>query len=242
VALCCPGPEEAFDVEAFLEGNATVYLRGKGSTLGAVAPLLTAFAQEVFDTAERLAVGRPARRLDPPLLGLLDEAPSIAPVPTLPALVADGRGKGIVMVSAMQSFSQGVARWGAQGAETMANATTITAVFGGLTSATDLGELERLCGTHRVRRESQHRGGAGRDARSTTVSFDHEPVLRAADIRTLGDGVALVLWGRLPPVLAAQPLLSEDRDWKGIRKEEAKLRRANDDARSGGAPVGEEVA
>ena len=231
IALCCPGPGEGFDVEEFLNDNATVYLLGKGSSLGAVAPLLTAFAQ-VFDTAERVVLGRPARRLDPPLLGLLDEAPTIAPIPTLPALVADGRGKGIVMVYAMQSFSQGVARWGAQGAETMANATTITAVFGGLTSAKDLSELERLCGTHRVRRESQHRGGAERSNRSTTVSFDHEPVLRAADIRTLGDGVALVLWGRLPPVLAVQPLLSEDRDWKTIRTEEAQLRRANDAARS----------
>jgi len=237
VALCCPEPGKAFDVEAFLEDNATVYLLGKGTSLGAVAPLLTAFAQEVFDTAERLALTRPARRLDPPLLGLLDEAPSIAPVPTLPALVADGRGKGIVMVYAMQSFSQGVARWGAQGAQTMANATTITAVFGGLTSATDLGELERLCGTHRVRRESHHRGGPERNARSSTVSFEHEPVLRAADIRTLGDGVALVLWGRLPPVLAVQPMLSEDRDWGEVRDQEAKLRKDNDDARGGGASV-----
>jgi len=135
------------------------------------------------------------------------------------------------MVYAMQSFSQGVARWGAQGAETMANATTITAVFGGLTSATDLGELERLCGTHRVRRESQHRGGADRDARSATISSEHEPVLRPADIRTLGDGGALVLLGRLPPVLAVQPMLSEDRDWPGVRDDEAKLRQDNDDAR-----------
>jgi len=237
LALCCPGPGEAFDVEALLDTSATVYLLGKGSALGTVAPLLTAFAQEVLDTAERVALTRPSRRLDPPLLALLDEAPSIAPVPTLPALVADGRGRGIVVVYAMQSLSQGGGRWGAQGAEPMANATTVTAVLGGLTSATDLGQLERLCGTHRVRRESEHRGGAGRSARSTTTSSEHEPVLRAADIRTLGDGVALVLWGRLPPVLAAQPMLSQDRGWGAIRTEEARLRRASDDARRGGAPA-----
>lgn len=62
-------------------------------------------------------------------------------------------------------------------------------------------------------------------------------MLRAADIRTLGDGVALVLWGRLPPVLAAQPMLSQDRGWGAIRTEEARLRRASDDARRGGAPA-----
>jgi type IV secretory pathway TraG/TraD family ATPase VirD4 len=46
------------------------------------------------------------------LLGLLDEAPSIVPIPTLPALLANGRGLGIVMVYAMQSFSQAATRWG----------------------------------------------------------------------------------------------------------------------------------
>ena len=137
---------------------------GKGSRLGAVAPLITAFADEVFDCAERLSARMPNRRLDPPLLGLLDEAPSIAPVPTLPELVADGRGRGIVIVYAMQSFSQAVTKWGAQKAETMGNATSITAVLGGLTSPSDLADLERICGQRRVRRVSTHRGRAAATA------------------------------------------------------------------------------
>jgi hypothetical protein len=39
-------------------------------------------------------------------------------------------------------------------------------------------------------------------------------VLRAAEIRTLPDGLSLMLWGKLPPVLTTVALLSEDRDWK----------------------------
>ena len=113
IEACCPEPGEALDIEQFLIDNGTIYLLGKGSRLGAVAPLITAFADEVFDCAERLAATMPNRRLDPPLLGLLDEAPSIAPVPSLPELLADGRGRGIVLVYAMQSFSQAVTRWGA---------------------------------------------------------------------------------------------------------------------------------
>jgi hypothetical protein len=213
IASCCPGPGEAFDAARFLEANGTVYLLGKDTGLGAVAPLLTAFAQEVFDAAERLANRRRTHRLSPPLLGLLDEAPSIAPIPTLPALLADGRGRGIVMVYAMQSFSQAVTRWGATQAETMANATNITMIFGGLTSARDLSDLERVCGTRQVCRETVHRGGE-RNTRSATQTWETQPVLRAADIRTLPAGVTLVLWGRLAPILARQPLLSEDRDWR----------------------------
>ena len=108
----------------------------------------------------------PNRRLDPPLLGLLDEGakhrPSAEPPPNCSPT---GEGSGIVIVYAQsQSFSQAVARWGAQRAETMGNATSITAVLGSLTSPTDLADLERICGQRRVRRVATHRGGGGRTA------------------------------------------------------------------------------
>ena len=234
VADCCPGPGQELDIERLLAANGTLYLMGKGSRLGAIAPLITALADEVFDCAERMAAQAPARRLDPPLLGLLDEAPSIAPVPGLPELLADGRGRGIVLVYAMQSFSQAVTRWGAQKAETMGNATSITAVLGGLTSPNDLSDLERICGQRRVRRESTHRGSSGRGGRdfSRTTSWESETVLRADEIRTLPAGRALVLWSRLPPVLVRMPLLSERADWPEVRAEELSARLANDEARA----------
>ena len=146
-----------------------------------MAPLITALADEVFDCAERLAARMPGRRLDPPLLGLLDEAPAIAPLPALPELLADGRGRGIVVVYAMQSFSQAVTRWGATKAETMGNATSITAVLGGLTSPNDLADLERICGQRRARRLSTHQGTGGQGGRdsSRTVTWENEAVLRA---------------------------------------------------------------
>jgi type IV secretion system protein VirD4 len=230
IALCCPRPSQAFNIAAFVEAKGTVYLLGKDANLGSIAPLITALAQEIFDTAERIAVTRPGRRLDPPLLGLLDEAPSIAPIPTLPALLANGRALGIVIVYAVQSFSQAVTRWGPHQAATMANATSITAVFGGLTEAKDLADLERLCGQRRVKRHSTHRG-ADKQGNSVSISWERETVLRVEDIRTLPDGVALVLWGKLPPILAALPLLSDDPDWTAIQGEEAALAAANDGAR-----------
>jgi type IV secretory pathway TraG/TraD family ATPase VirD4 len=233
IGLCAPGAGQGVQLPQLLAERGTLYVLGKGSRLGAVAPLLTAFADEVFDVAERQAGVAPGRRLDPPFLGLLDEAPSIAPIPGLPDLLADGRGRGIVMIYALQSFSQAISRWGSEPAETMANATSITAVFGGLTSSRDLGDLERLCGRRRVRRESTHQGGGGaKKDRSTTVSWEDEAVLRADEIRTLPPGVALVLWGKLPPVLADFPLLSERADWAAIEAEERSLRRANDQARA----------
>jgi hypothetical protein len=142
------------------------------------------------------------------------------------------------MVYAMQSFSQAVTRWGSHKAETMGNATSITAVLGGLTSPSDLSDLERLCGQRRARRVSTHRGTSsgpnGRD-QSRTINWENESVLRADQIRTLPAGIALVLWGRLPPVLARLPLMSECPDWALVRQEEAWAREANDRARAGSA-------
>jgi type IV secretion system protein VirD4 len=231
VTMCCPAPADRFDINRFLAEKGTLYLLGKDASLGAIAPLLTAFAQEVFDTAERVGLREATRRLDPPLLGLLDEAPSIAPIPGLPSLLVDGRGRGITVVYAMQSFSQAVSRWGHQHALTMANATTITAVFGGLAAPADLADLERLCGQRRTPRDSVHRGD-GRRNRSVSTSWDQEAVMPAARIRTLPDGTALVLWGKLPPILAHQPLLSDDRDWKTVHAQETALRAGNDAARA----------
>ena len=153
--------------------------------------------------------------------------------PALPELLADGRGRGIVIVYAMQSFSQAVTRWGAQRAETMGNATTITAVLGGLTSPADLADLERICGQRRVRRESTHRGTSGANGRdhSRTISWENEAVLRADQIRTLPAGVALVLWSKLPPFLGRLPLLSELTSWREVQQEEKTVRAANDLAR-----------
>lgn len=217
IDMCCPAPDRQFDIAQFLKAKGTVYLLGKDSGLGAVAPLLTAFAEEVFDQAERLANREKTRRLDPPLLGLLDEVTSIAPIPTLPGLLADGRGRGITIVYAMQSFSQAVTRWGPSRAETMGNATNITVVFGGLNSAKDLSDLERICGTRLVRRDTLHYG-QGRATQTATRSWEQQPVLTVARIRTLLPGRGLVLWGSLPPVIARFPKLSADRrDWKAIQ-------------------------
>ncbi len=115
----------------------------------------------------------------------------------------------------------------------MSNATTITAVLGGITSPNDLADLERICGQRRARRESNHRGMSGNKGReqSRTISWESESVLRADQIRTLPAGIALVLWSRLPPLLAHFPLLSDQPGWPEIQSEEKITREDNDHAR-----------
>jgi hypothetical protein len=233
VDLCSPAPGDEIDLDAVLAENGTLYALGKHRNIGSigVGPLITAFCEELVLIAEQRATAQPGRRLDPPLLALLDEAPSIAPLPGLPALVADGRGRGITVVIAMQSLSQAIERWGRTGAATMRNASTITAVFGGLTIAEDLDELSRLCGTRKVVRHSATEDTA-RDHHSIGASWADEPVLTAADIRELPPGVALLLWGSLPPILSYVPGTWEGEDAAMIASDEREVRERNDSVRA----------
>ena len=201
--LCSPAPGEEFDFSRFLHKHQSVFALGKDRP-GGVAPLVTAFAEELVFIAEEEAARSASRRLDPPLLCLLDEVAGIAPLPGLPGLVADGRGRGIVVCYALQSFSQAEARWGRDGARTLGNATSITCVLGGLKVADDLAELSRICGTHKVLRHSSSSDSSGRHP-SISAGWVDEAVLDEAQLRCLDEGVALVLWGRLPPVLAYLP-------------------------------------
>ena len=147
----------------------------------------------------------------------------------LPALLADGRGRGITTVVALQSFSQAERRWGREGARTMRNAASILLVFGGLSVASDLEELSRLAGTRKVERASHSSDGTGRS--STSVQLVDEAVLTPAEIHALSPGEALCLWGRLPPVLVRLPALFEGRGAKANASDEAAARAANDAAR-----------
>jgi type IV secretion system protein VirD4 len=221
--------EHSFDIAAALSCPTTIYALAKdrGSASVGAGPLITAFCDELVVAAEREGAKRPGRRLDPPLLALLDEAPSIVPLPGLPNLVADGRGRGITTVLSMQSFSQATARWGSTGAATIRNAVTVTAVFGGLSVASDLDELSRLSGTRRVPRRSFNEGSTG-DRTSVSTSQVDEAVLTPSEIHTLGDGELLLFWGRLRPVRAYAPGTWVVMDAQLIAADEAAAKAAND--------------
>lgn len=206
IEMCTPSIYDDFDIAEFLRTNGTVYVLG-GSASTSTA-LTTLFAEELLYVAGTVvAPHTPYRRLVPPLLACLDEAPNIAPLPSLPHLLADGRGRGIVTLVAMQSFSQARSRWSANEAETMSNAATITAVYGGLSVGEDLARLERLCGTHLVASHSSSQSMQAR--RSISASWRSEPVLRADEIRTLDTGEMLVLFDHLPPMIAYTPSIYE---------------------------------
>lgn len=196
---CSPPPEQAFDADAFLRARGTLYLLGTTGAQLSVAPLITALVEDLVDAARRLAAASPGGRLDPPLTLLLDEAANIAPIPSLPNLLADGGGSGITTICVLQSLAQARARWGAPGADAMWDAATTKVVLGGLGHAEDLSRISRLAGDIDQPTRTRSTGPGGP---SDSVAARRMPVLPVEELRCLPLGHALVLARRTPPVHA----------------------------------------
>ena len=90
-----PEPGEEFDPRDFLTQNGTLYLLATGAGAGASWPLVAAFMEDLTEVARHLAAASPGSRLDPPVLMALDEIGNLAPLPSLPVLMAEGGGTGI---------------------------------------------------------------------------------------------------------------------------------------------------
>ena len=106
-----PGPEERFDPEEFLRKRGTVYLLATGAGANNSAALVSAFVEDLVEAARRLAARSPRARLDPPLLLALDEIGNLAPLPSLPTLMAEGGGTGITTMPVLQSLAQAREKW-----------------------------------------------------------------------------------------------------------------------------------
>ena len=199
-ATTMPAPEEpAFDVARFIAARGTLYLLGSERPHDAVAPLFSALTGHVFETAKRLAAGRPGGRLDPPVLMALDEAALICPVP-LERWTADAGGRGIPLLLAVQSPSQLYERWGRLGGQTIWSNAAVKLIFGGLTVREHLDELSALCGDHDelLRGLSVGRGGGP----NRSKSLRRVPVFPPDRLRSLPPGRAIILHRSTRPVMA----------------------------------------
>lgn len=153
-------------------------------------------------TASHAAPGIVARdfphgRVDPFLLAAIDEAPTIAPLPSLPTMIASDGGNGIVTMAVFQSPAQGRKRWGVHDMAAMWDACSVRIVFGGLSSAEDLEAISRICGL--IDQETQGRTHSRRDA-TESVTIRQIPAVSPAQLRSLPHGHAILLHRHLPPV------------------------------------------
>ncbi len=166
----------------------TLYLLSKDGA-GSAAPLIAALTDATF-RAGVAAAETAGGRLDPPLVAVLDEAANICRIADLPDLYSHLGSRGIIPVTILQSYRQGVRVWGEPGMDALWSAATVKVIGAGIDDARTAEDLSRLVGEHDVATVSSSRS---RDGWSTSTSQRRQRILGPEDIRALPRGRALLL-------------------------------------------------
>jgi type IV secretory pathway TraG/TraD family ATPase VirD4 len=188
-------PLPVFSPAEFAAGRDTLYLLSKSRS--AAAPLIAALTDTAMRAAERRAEQH-GGRLDPPLVVPLDEAANICRIADLPDLYSHLGSRGIIPVTILQSYEQGVTVWGEHGMATLWGAATKKIIGAGVDSPRLARDLATLVGQHDVPVRSFSYG----DGRvSESVSLRRQDILEPAAIRALPPGTALLLATGIKPAL-----------------------------------------
>lgn len=216
-----PREDEDFDPEAFLRDRGTLYLLATGAGANNSAALVAAFVEDVVEAARRLDATSPGARLDPPLLLALDEVGNLAPLPSLPTLMAEGGGTGITTMPVLQSLAQAREKWSENAAGAIWDAAIVKIVLGGASNSKDLHDLTTLIGERDEVTDSTTVGDHG--SRSAQRSIRRVPIMPPDTIRTLPFGTALVLLRSAPPIVTRLRTWTDRPDAKQLRDDRADI-------------------
>lgn len=194
-----PSENEHFDPEQFILNRGTLYLLATGAGAGNSAALVAAFIEDLVETARRMAARSPGARLDPPLLLALDEVGNLAPLPSLPTLMAEGGGTGITTMSVLQSLAQARDKWSENQAAAIWDASIAKIILGGASNSRDLQDLSTLIGERDEFTDSVTFGDYG--SRSKQRSVRRVPILPPDRVRTLSFGTGIILLRSAPPIV-----------------------------------------
>lgn len=200
-----PDLRPQFDPAAFVRDGGTLYSLSKEGR-GTAGPLVTALTVAVVEAAEELATGSAGGRLSVPLLGVLDEAANVCRWRELPNLYSHYGSRGIVLMTILQSWSQGVDVWGESGMRKLWSASNVKVYGGGVSEDAFLESLSKLIGDYDRQASSV---SSGRGGRSVNQQLHRERILDVADLAAMPKGRAVVLSsGNRPTLIRTQPWMT----------------------------------
>ncbi|MDA0563674.1 TraM recognition domain-containing protein [Streptomonospora sp. S1-112] len=190
-----------FNPRTFVRSRETLHLLSKSRA--AAAPLIAAMTDAIFLAGEEAAEGQ-GGRLDPPLVAVLDEAANICKIADLPDMYSHLGSRGIVPVTILQSYRQGVRVWTENGMEAMWSAATVKVFGAGLDDHKIVDALSKLIGQHDVSTTSFSYGdGKG----NQSVQLRRQEIMQGSDIRQIEKGECLLF------ATAARPTILRMLPW-----------------------------
>ncbi len=177
-------------------GSDTVYICAPGDRQDLVAPIVVGFLERARSGAYAAAARHAGRQLT----FVLDEVANVAPLPDLPALVAEGGGQGVSTLACLQDLSQARHRWGAR-ADGFPSLFGVKVVLPGIGDHATLELVSRLGGEIDVPVRSVTRGAwysPGWGAPTTSTTTRRQRALPFDQVSHRRPGTALVLAGPAP--------------------------------------------
>src|SRR5699024_3864008 len=216
-----PAEGEEFDPEAFIRERGTLFLLATGAGAGNSAALVAALVEDLVETARKIAARSRGARLDPPLLLALDEIGNLAPLPSLPTLMAEGGGTGITTLPVLQSLAQARDKWNDNAAGAIWDASIVKIILGGASNSRDLQDLSTLIGERDEYTDSVTLGDHG--TRSNQRSVRRVPILPPDRIRTLPFGTGVTLLRSAPPIVTDLRAWPSRPDADQLREDRAEI-------------------
>lgn len=136
-------------LEDLVRSSDTLYLLSQEGPASA-SPVVTALTMAFTETAMEYAKRQSSGRLSVPVLVELDEAANVCRWSQLPAQYSHFGSRGLLMDTAIQGWSQGVAAWGREGMQTLWSAANNKVYGGGVAEPEFLSMLSDLIGSHWV--------------------------------------------------------------------------------------------
>lgn len=196
---------EQFDPADFVRGRGTLYSLSKEGR-GTAGPLVTALTVAVVEAAEELAARSAQGRLQVPMLGVLDEAANVCRWRELPNLYSHYGSRGIVLMTILQSWSQGVDVWGESGMNKLFSAANVFVYGGGVREERFLESISKIVGDYdRVSTSTS----SGRGQRTVSRQLVRHRILDVDELAALPKGRAVVLAsGARPTLIRTQPWMA----------------------------------
>ena len=212
--------------EQLLNQNGTLYAIATDHGAAAAAGLVSALIEDIAYVARVIAARSPGGRMDPPVLFLLDECANVAPIPSLPALLADGRGQNLTVIPIFQALAQVRSRYGDEDASTVFSASQVKLILGGTDDADDLRDLSALIGERddwfTTTSRSAHALGIDSNA-TTSSSLRKVPILPPDAIRSIPFGSAVMLLSQADPFPLQMRRWTDRPDGREIARQQATL-------------------
>ncbi len=227
-SLTPSGDRSGITAEQLLAECGTLYAIATDRGAAAASGLVSALIEDIAYVARITAARSPGGRVDPPVLFLLDECANVAPIPSLPALLADGRGQNLTVIPIFQALAQVRSRYGDEDASTVFSASQIKLILGGTDDADDLRDLSELIGDRddwfTTTSRSAHALGIDSGATSSS-SLRKVPILSPDAIRSIPFGSAVMLLSQAHPFPLRMRRWTERPDGSLIARQQAALER-----------------